>query len=282
MKRLRFAPVFILTVALSLAAQGQRGNNRGNNNVPAAPTFDAAAVERGKSAFFINCGFCHGANARGGDGGPDLIRSVIVLDDEEGKELGDFLKIGRTDRGMPNFPALMPAQISDIATFLHSEIFSVSNRRTYEIQNILLGDAKAGEAFFNGAGKCSGCHSPAGDLKGIGAKYDSVTLQGRIVMPRSQRGGGDPAVAGGPQPAGPSPSVTVTFPSGQTYTGALVRITDFDVTLRESSGTTRSFTRNDETPKVEIKDPLQAHIDMLSKYKDADIHNLTAYLVTLK
>ena len=281
MKKQRFAPILILTVVLSLAAQGQRGQR--GNNVPAAPTFDAAAVERGKSALFVNCGFCHGANARGGDGGPDLIRSVLVLDDEKGKELGNFLKIGRPDRGMPNFPGLTSAQISDIAEFLHSEIYSASNRRTYEIQNILVGDAKAGEAFFNGAGKCAGCHSPTGDLKDIGAKYDPVTLQGRIVMPRSQRGGaGDPAIAGAAQPPGTSPAVTVTFSSGQSYTGALVRITDFDVTLRDSSGAVRSFTRNDETPKVEIKDPLQAHIDMLSKYKDADIHNLTAYLVTLR
>jgi len=261
--------VFIAAFTLSLAAraQGQRGE------VPQAPVFDRAAVERGKNTFFVNCGFCHGSNARGGDGGPDLIRSVLVLDDDKGKELGDFLKLGRPDRGMPTFASLTPDQISEIATFLHSEIYSAANRRTYEIRDILVGDAKAGEAFFNGVGKCNSCHSPTGDLKGIGAKYDAVTLQGRIVMPRGQRGG---------ELQGLAPTVTVTLPSGQAYSGTLVRVTDFDVTLRDSSGGTRSFTRNDDNPKVEIKDPLQAHIDMLSKYKDADIHNLTAYLVTLK
>ena len=174
---------------------------------------------------------------------------------------------------MPTFASLTSDQISDIATFLHSEIYSAANRRTYEIRDILVGDAKAGEAFFNGAGKCNSCHSPTSDLKGIGAKYDAVTLQGRIVMPRGQRGG---------ELQGLAPTVTVTLPSGQSYSGTLVRVTDFDVTLRDSSGGIRSFTRNDDNPKVEIKDPLQAHIDMLSKYKDADIHNLTAYLVTLK
>ena len=277
MKHLQWSVTLSLIVVLTVAAQGQRGNGL------ATPTFEPAAVERGKTTFFVNCGFCHGANARGGDGGPDLIRSVIVLDDEKGKELGEFLKIGRPDKGMQSFASLRADQISDIATFLHSEVYLAANRRTYEIRDIVVGDAKAGEAFFNGTGKCASCHSPTGDLKGIGTRYDPVLLQGRIVMPRSQRGGGgDPAAAGPAQPQGPVPTVTVTLPSGASYSGALVRVTDFDVTLRDSSGQIRSFTRNDESPKVEIKDPLQAHIDMLSKYKDADIHNLTAYLVTLK
>jgi len=273
MKRLQFTVVLILALVLSLAAQGQRGNN-----ATPTPTFDPAAVERGKTTFFVNCGFCHGANARGGDGGPDLVRSVIVLDDERGKELGDFVKIGRPDKGMQSFPSLTAAQISDIAAFLHSEIYSASNRRTYEILNILVGDAKAGETFFNGAGKCNTCHSVAGDLKGIGAKYDAVTLQGRIVMPRGGRGGGGEGL-----PPGPLPKVTVSYPSGESTSGELIRITDFDVTLRLASGAFRTFNRrDDDVPKVEIKDPLQAHVDMLAKYKDADIHNLTAYLVTLK
>jgi cytochrome c oxidase cbb3-type subunit III len=34
--------------------------------------------------------------------------------------------------------------------------------------------------------------------------------------------------------------------------------------------------------KVMIKDPLAAHRELLQKYTDADMHNLLAYLVTLK
>jgi hypothetical protein len=177
---------------------------------------------------------------------------------------------------MPKF-SLADQQVSDIAMFLHRSVEAVSNRDSYKILNILVGDAKAGEAYFNGTGRCSTCHSPTGDLKGIGTKYDPVTLQGRVVMPRGREGRGRGA---GPQ--GPVTTVTVTYPSGQTYSGTLVRITDFDVTLRESSGSLRTFFRDDDIPKVETKDPLQAHIDMLARYKDSDIHNLTAYLVTLK
>ncbi len=261
--------IVVLCGALSLAAQPQGAR---------VPQFDQAAVDRGKSTFFVNCGFCHGANARGGDGGPDLIRSVLVLDDEEGKQIGAFLKVGRPDKGMQAFPSLTEQQVGDIATWLHSEIYLAANRRTYQIQNIVVGNARAGEAFFNGAGKCNTCHSVAGDLKGIGAKYDAVTLQGRIVMPRGGRGGGGEGL-----PPGPLPKVTVSYPSGESTSGELIRITDFDVTLRLASGAFRTFNRrDDDVPKVEIKDPLQAHVDMLAKYKDADIHNLTAYLVTLK
>ena len=260
--------VLLLGTALNLAAWQRRGG----------PQFDPAAVERGQKEFVTSCGFCHGSSARGGQTGPDLIRSEVVLGDEKGKELGEYLKVGQPDKGMPKFN-LSEQQVSDIATFLHRSVAAVSNRGSYQILNILVGDAKAGEAYFNGEGRCNTCHSPAGDLKGIGAKYDPVTLQGRVVMPRGRggRGRGGPAV-----PQGPVRTVTVTYPSGQTHSGTLVRITDFDVTLRESSGAVRTFFRDDDTPRVEIKDPLQAHIDMLARYKDSDIHNLTAYLVTLK
>src|SRR5499427_8934039 len=151
--------------------------------------FDQAAVERGQKMFVAQCGFCHGSKATGGQSGPDLIRSVLVMGDEDGKQLGEFLKEGRPDKGMPKFE-MSQEQNKDIATFLHQRIAAVIDRGAYKILNILVGDAKAGEAFFNGAGKCNTCHSPTGDLQGIGAKYDPITLQGRIVMPRGRGGRG--------------------------------------------------------------------------------------------
>jgi mono/diheme cytochrome c family protein len=252
------------------------------DNPPSPPQggdtrFDQSAVERGQKMFVAQCGFCHGSKATGGQSGPDLIRSVLVINDEDGKQLGEFLKAGRPDKGMPKFD-LSQEQARDIATFLHQRIAAVIERGDYKILNILVGDAKAGEAFFNGAGKCNTCHSPTGDLQGIGAKYDPVTLQGRIVMPRGGRRRG----AAGAQALRSFPAVTVTLPSGQSFTGLLLRVTDFDVALRDDSGTLRSFTREGDTPKVEVKDPLQGHVDMLSKWKDSDLHNMTAYLVTLK
>jgi len=246
------------------------------------PVTDQAAVERGKALLVEQCGFCHGANARGGSGGPDLTRSAIVQEDEAGKQLGAFLRVGRPDRGMPKFD-LPDAQMSDLAAFLHSAIYLNANRRLYKILDILVGDPKAGQAYFNGAGRCSSCHSATGDLRGVGAKYEPTVLQGRLLMPRGRPGGS------GAPPSGPlymektAIKVTVTLPSGESASGGLVRLTDFDVILYDAAaGRVRSFLRNGDVPKVVVTDPLQAHVDHLTKWTDSEMHNMTAYLASLK
>jgi cytochrome c oxidase cbb3-type subunit III len=245
------------------------------------PVTDQAAVERGKALLVEQCGFCHGANARGGSGGPDLTRSAMVQEDEGGKQLGAFLRVGRPDRGMPKFD-LPDAQMSDLAAFLHSAIYLNANRRLYKILDIVVGDPKAGQAYFNGAGRCSSCHSPTGDLKGVGAKYEPTALQGRLLVPRGRPGGSGPPSS----PLYMEPTaikVTVTLPSGESASGGLVRLTDFDVILYDTAaGRVRSFLRNGDVPKVVVTDPLQAHVDHLQKWTDTDMHNMTAYLVSLK
>ena len=242
------------------------------------PVADTAAVERGQKLLVDQCGFCHGANARGGSGGPDLTRSVIVQTDEDGKQLGEFLAAGRPDKGMPKFD-LPRAQASALAAFLHQAIYQNSNRRLYKILDIVVGDPSKGQAYFNGQGRCNSCHSPAGDLKGVGAKYEPATLQGRLLLPRGRTG--NPGV---PLYADPTAlQVTVTPPSGEAVSGGLVRLTDFEVTLYEAgSGRMRSWLRNGDTPKVTVTDPLQAHVDHLTRWTDAEMHNMTAYLASLK
>jgi mono/diheme cytochrome c family protein len=274
--------VVLLTSLTIGAAQPPAGGGRGGGRggpPPEQVAASAAAVERGEQLLVAECGFCHGANARGGSGGPDLLRSEIVLNDENGKELGDFLKVGRPDKGMPKFD-LTPAQVSDLAAFLHARIATAVNRNAYKILDILTGDAKAGEAYFTGAGRCTSCHSPSGDLKGIGSKYDAVALQGRIVMPPRGRGG--PGRGAPPEPGKGAITVTVTPANGPPVTGLLLRITDFDVTLRDASGQSHSFLRDGDVPKVVINDPLKAHLEMVTKWTDQDMHNMTAYLATLK
>lgn len=249
---------------------------------PQAPTplADPAAIERGRQLLTAECGFCHGSNARGGASGPDLTRSELVQTDEHGKQLGEFLRVGQPDRGMPKFD-LTDAQVSDLAAFLHSEIYLAANRRLYKILDILTGDPKVGEAFFNGDGGCRSCHSPAGDLKGIGVRYkDPATLQGRMVLPRAAPPGSPP------MPAHRLPNAlkaTVALPSGESVSGTLVRLTDFEVTVFDAkSEQMRSWLRSGGVPKVTVTDPLQAHVDLLLKWTDADMHNVTAYLATLK
>ncbi|MGH9386918.1 MAG: c-type cytochrome [Vicinamibacterales bacterium] len=245
-----------------------------------APT-DLAAVERGQQLLVDQCGFCHGANARGGVRGSDLTRSALVQTDEGGKQLGEFLAVGRPDTGMPKFD-LSPGQVSDIAAFLHSAIYLNSNRRLYKILDILVGDRRKGEEYFNGAGGCRSCHSPAGDLKGVGGKYEPAILQGRLLLPRGRNRG--PAAPSVPLYADPTGlKVTVTLPSGESVSGGLVRLTDFEVTLYDAgAGRQRSWLRNGEAPRVVVTDPLQAHVNHLTKWTDADMHNMTAYLASLK
>jgi cytochrome c oxidase cbb3-type subunit 3 len=261
--------VFLLLTAL-FAAQTQ---------ALTAPA-DTAAIERGQQLLTSECGFCHGSNARGGSSGPDLTRSEIVQTDENGKQLGEFLKVGRPDKGMPRFD-FTEAQNHDLAAFLHNAIYMNSNRRLYKILDILVGDPKAGEAYFNGAGKCRSCHSPTNDLKSIGAKYaDAAALQGRIVLPRSAPPGSPPMP---PYRTPNALKVTVTPSSAEAVTGTLVRLTDFDVTLYEpKSGQMKSWLRSGDNPKVVVTDPLQGHIDQLPKWTDTDMHNVTAFLAGLK
>ncbi|MGA7412050.1 MAG: c-type cytochrome [Bryobacteraceae bacterium] len=267
--------VALLGTAVEVAAQTPAaGAAPGADQPKAATKPDPESIERGQKTFVQNCGFCHGSRAKGGEKGPDLLRSVLVLDDENGANIGHVILKGRPDKGMPKF-VMTPEQIADISNFLHDSINSAKNRDNYQILNIVTGDPKAGEAYFNGAGKCTSCHSVTGDLKDIGGKYDPVTLQDKILMPRDRWGGA-------PQPKS-EVTVTVTSPSGEAVTGRLLGVNDFNVALRDDKGGFRSFTRRDESnPKVEIHDPLRVHTDMLKSYTDENVHNLTAYLVTLK
>jgi cytochrome c oxidase cbb3-type subunit 3 len=272
-----FGVALALFTAMQLTAQAPPVGRGGGFTGRGYPVYDPAAVDRGRNAFVSACGFCHGANAKGGESGPDLLRSVLVLDDDNGERIGPVILNGRADKGMPKF-AFSQAQISDIATFLHNGIRAASLHGVYPIIDIVTGDPKAGQAYFNGAGKCNECHSVAGDLKGIGLRYDPVTLQGKFLMPRTAGTAGlEPAARGDAQI-----TVRVSLPSGQSFEGKLQHLDDFNVALIDSSGEYHSFARKGDTPRVEIHDPLQVHLDMLRKYTDADMHNLTAYLVTLK
>jgi cytochrome c oxidase cbb3-type subunit 3 len=242
-----------------------RGNMLISRTVP-----DPAAVERGQKTFSTNCGFCHGSNAQGGDTGPDLVRSPLALDDERGDKIGPVILQGRTSKGMPAFH--LPAeQIQDIAAFLRSRQQAAIDRNAYTILNVVTGDAQKGREYFNGEGHCNTCHSPTGDLAGAARKYDAVTLQSRLLYPR-------------PRPGDPQPvrsQVTVTAASGKTFSGTLDYLDDFNISLRDAAGEYHSFSR-DPRVKIEVRDPLSAHADLLKKYTDADMHNLLAYLVTLK
>jgi len=174
---------------------------------------------------------------------------------------------------------LTDAEILDVAAWLRVQSYGAGHRTTYTFLDVLTGDPQKGEAYFNGTGKCNTCHQPTGDLKGIGARYSPQQLQGRWLSPGGGRGGRGAATG---TVSRSQKTVTVTLANGEAVSGPLDRVDDFTVALHDSTGAYRSFIRNGDVPKVVITDPMKTHIDMLRNYTDADIHNVTAYLVTLK
>lgn len=277
---------FVVLAALAMAAMAQppapagrggRGGGGGGfaNAYPQHPPGDPASIERGKALYGVNCQFCHGGDARGGEGGPNLLRAEIVLTDQKGELIAPVIQNGRIDQGMPKFPMTM-AQIADIAAFIHNFRVAGYDNSRMKPPTIVVGDAAAGETYFKT--KCASCHSVTGDLKGIGAKFtEPRDLQQMFVMP----GGGGRGRGAAPSNVSPT-TVTVTTSKGEKAEGRLVRIDDFIVTLADSEGAQRTFRRNGDEPRVEVHDPLKPHKDLLPIYTDKDIHNLTAFLVTIK
>ena len=264
--------VIAALVAGQALAQSQPRAAGGATVGPRQPN-DPVQVERGKALYGVRCTFCHGADARGGEGGPNLVRSGLVLNDTKGELIAPVLQNGRPEMGMPKFD-LTPTQVADIASFLHTFRAAGRDPARNAPPNVLVGDAKAGEVYFRA--KCGSCHSVTGDLKGLGSKIaDPKTLQQTWLMPGAGRGGA--AVTNVPPK-----TVTVTVAPAQKFEGRLERIDDFTVTLVDAGGTSRTFIRNGLTPAVEVHDPLRPHKDLLPVYTDKDIHDVTAYLASIK
>ena len=237
---------------------------------------DKEAAERGRKIFVPACGFCHGNDAHGKTG-PDLVRSALVLHDDKGNVIGPVIQNGRPERGMPAFSSLSAEQIADISVFLHSLAADVKNRFAYKIGDVITGDAQKGAAFFNGDGHCGTCHSSTGDLAHVATKYEPVELQRRMLYPAPNM----IDVFLGRTVAPPAPTkVSVQLASGEKVSGTLDHLDEFTVTMHDSAGSYRSFSR--ESVTVDVQDPRTAHEALLPKYTDQEMHDLLAYLETLK
>jgi mono/diheme cytochrome c family protein len=236
------------------------------------PVVDAAAATRGRTVYAAQCIDCHGTQARGTAKGANLVRSLVVLHDRYGSELGPFLKKGHPMQGGAGV-TLTDAQITDLANFLRQRVNdSLRGSPIFHPGDILVGDAKAGEAYFNGEGKCSTCHGAENSLAGIANRYSPVDLQQRLLFPRTGRGRGA---------AGRAITVTVKPASGESVSGVLVEMDDFNVLLRDASGAYHRFKRG---PGVTVQktDPLAAHVALLDTITDKQLHDVVAYLETLK
>ncbi|HEY7838978.1 MAG TPA: c-type cytochrome [Terriglobales bacterium] len=267
--------VLVLAGAVAMAQQPDTQYHPG-------PKLDPAAVARGQKLFITNCSFCHAADATGASG-PDLLRSPIVLRDQHGETIGVVVHAGRPGAGggpsMPAFSSLTESQIGDIAEFLHSRVVAAADRFDYPITGVMTGNAAAGAAYFNGAGKCSTCHTVSDtapgtmiSLAGIAGRFTPPNLLKRIAYPAPARGAIDETAA---------ETVKVTLPSGATVSGVLIHQGEFHVVLRDADGWQRTFTLGPGV-QVAVHDPLAFHKQQIGKYSDAELHNLLAYLETLK
>jgi cytochrome c oxidase cbb3-type subunit 3 len=257
---------------------GGQGGGRTASQAP-PPTvitqsYPPEQVEAGRPLFVAQCGFCHGRDAAGGESGPDLTRSMVTAEDNRGDKIGPVVRSGRVDKGMPAFN-FSDAEMMAIVAFVHDQKRSAElqqgSRRTVDVADLQTGDAVAGRTYFNGAGGCARCHAPNGDLAGIATRLQGLKLLQRMLYPESTDGAG---------PARARATVTVTLPSGERVAGTLAYRDEFTIALRDSSGWYRSW----PTSQVQfsVDNLLDAHIEQLGKYTDDDMHNVLAYLQTLR
>ena len=280
--------VVVLAATATIASSGQ-APGAGRGQVPAGPRpnvgaadrhrVEPAAADRGRKIYAAECVTCHGPSARGTERGANLVRSAVVLRDRYGNSIGPLLKKGHPMQTSGSSASLTDAQITDLSHFIWQRINdTLRGSPVFEPGDVLVGDAKAGEAFFTGEGRCTTCHSVTGDLAGYGKRFPPLEIQHRFVFPNTAGGRGRGRAAG---PSRQQVTVAVTLPDGTSVSGPLVSMDDFHVALRTQAGEYRSWTR---TPAMKIvkTDPLSAHVELLDRLTDKAMHDVVAYLETLK
>jgi cytochrome c oxidase cbb3-type subunit 3 len=267
----RHGCVLLMTLGLlSLAAfpQAVSGLKQGGS----AKSYPPELVQQGSALFRKDCSFCHGRDAGGGETGPDLTRSKLVAADVNGDKIGPVVRNGRPDKGMPPFDR-SEQEIASLVAFIHTQQINAAagaggrkgsgGRKGVDASDLQTGNVEAGKRYFQGAGGCAACHSPTGDLAGVASRYSGLELEEQMLYPQHARS-----------------KVSVTLTSGQTITGTLAYLDEFTIGLVDSTGSYRSWQTRDVQFKV---DPaLDAHVELFPKYTDSDIHNLMAYLQTLR
>jgi len=262
------AAPLLLSLAFSLAqtpaSSAQAPSGAGQSAVSVRKSYPPALVQNGDSLFQQNCSFCHGRDTGGGEGGPDLRRSKLVTEDVGGDKIGAAVRNGRPQKGMPHFE-FSDQQIASLMAFIHTQQNNAltRGRRGVDASDLQTGNVEAGRQYFSGAGGCATCHSPTGDLAGVASRYVGLKLEQQMLYPADVKS-----------------TVTVTLASGQTIKGALEYLDEFTVGLIDPAGVYRSWRTS--AVKYKVDAPVNAHVELLSKYTDADVHNLMAYLQTLR
>jgi cytochrome c oxidase cbb3-type subunit III len=264
----RLAALFSMGLAVSAAQTltPTHAPTQTPQTAPVSKSYPPALIESGSALFRKDCSFCHGRDAGGGETGPDLTRSKLVAADVGGSKIGAVVRSGRPEKGMPHFD-VSNQQIACLAAFIHTQrklaLAQKGGRRGVDVSDLQTGNVEAGKRYFDGAGGCASCHSPTGDLAGIASRRKGLELEMWMLYPERAKS-----------------KVTVTLASGEAITGTLAYRDEFTIALRDAAGVYRSWRTSDVQYKLDA--PVDAHVDLLSKYTDDDIHNLMAYLQTLR
>jgi cytochrome c oxidase cbb3-type subunit 3 len=273
--RALLAALWLVSVAASAAqtpTNGKPSASRVKQNPAASKSYPPEQVKQGSALFRQDCSFCHGRDAAGGESGPDLTRSKLVTADVDGDKIGPVVRNGRPDKGMPPFDR-SDQQIASLVAFIHTQQSNAlasgggrrgsGGRKGVDASDLQTGNAEAGKQYFEGAGGCATCHSPTGDLAGLASRYGGLELEEQMLYPRHAKS-----------------KVSVSLASGQTISGTLAYLDEFTVGLVDSTGWYRSWRTADVQYNVDAA--LNAHVELFARYTDSDIHNLMAYLQTLR
>ena len=233
---------------------------------PAHRSYPPDLVKSGRDLFRQDCSFCHGRDAGGGETGPDLTRSKLVAADVDGEKISIVVRNGRPDKGMPPFDR-SEEQIASLVAYIHTQQYRAltrtGGRKGVDVADLQTGNVEAGKKYFEGAGGCATCHSPTGDLAGINSRLRGLELEEQMLYPKHAKS-----------------KVAVTLASGQIVSGTLAYRDEFTIGMIDSTGSYRSWRTSDVRYKVD--DPANAHVELFSKYTDDDVHNLMAYLQSLR
>lgn len=250
----------------------QAGSETPKKGATRSKAYSPAMVQQGGALFRQDCAFCHGKDAGGGESGPDLTRSKLVIADVNGDKIGEVVRNGRPDKGMPPFDR-SEEQIASLAAFIHTQRKNAvaassgpkgsGGRKGVDVSDLQTGNAEAGKQYFEGAGGCSKCHSPTGDLAGVASRYEGLELEEQMLYPK------DPKI-----------KVSVTAAGSGPIEGTLAYLDEFTVALVDASGMYRSWRVRDVQYKMD--ESIKAHEDLFGKFTDADVHNLMKYLQTLR
>jgi len=282
-RRTRFLELVALILVVSPVPAQQAGRGGPPTQSPAsrvppktetAQSYPADQIRAGESRFIAQCGFCHGRDAQGGESGPDLTRSLLVAGDLRGDKLAPLILAGRPAAGMPAF-SLSSSDVDAIVAFIHDAKTKAEsekgNRRSVDVEDLQTGDAQAGKQYFNGAGGCAKCHAVSGSFASVGARFQGLALMRRMLNPGNRTPGAAPALL---------PATVVTTAAGQSISGRLAYRDEFTITLVDANEWSHSFPV--ATVRIEGDEPLREHIEQLCRYTEKEMHDVFAYLQTLK